>query len=107
MDWIRIFNSEEEGFQRVAQKQIVALKYKDRRLCIIRSKDKFYVSDSVCPHMGANLSEGRMNDFSELICPLHEYRFNLEAGGECNNNCRALRVYACKQDQTGVYFRIE
>lgn len=91
----------------MAEKSILPLKYKDLRLCIIRLKDKFYVSDATCPHMGGNLSEGKLNDFAEIICPLHEYRFNLESGGECHTNCKNLNVYECKQDETGVYFRTQ
>jgi nitrite reductase/ring-hydroxylating ferredoxin subunit len=104
MTWIKIFDSLEIAHSSVAENKIVPLKYKDRQFCMMRQNNTFYVSDSKCPHMGTSLIEGRLNAFTELICPLHEYRFDLTADGICHTNCAPLRVYECKQDESGVYF---
>jgi nitrite reductase/ring-hydroxylating ferredoxin subunit len=105
MQWVKIFNSLETAFSSVPENKIMPLKYHGRLFCIIRQHNTFYVSDAKCPHMGASLVDGMINSFTELICPLHEYRFDLKAGGLCHTKCDALRVYECKQDESGVYFR--
>lgn len=107
MSWVKIFSSVHDALQHIAEKEIRPLKYQEKTYCLIRYRDTFYVSDSKCPHRGASLLEGKLNNFAELICPLHEYRFNLNSQGECHTNCKALNVYECKQDESGVYFNPE
>ena len=42
-------------------------------------KDKYYATDNRCPHMGGNLSAGKL-DGNILTCPRHHSQFDLTDG---------------------------
>ena len=45
----------------------------------IKQKGKIYVIDDRCPHMGCRFSGGSLDD-DVVVCPCHEWRFNLVSG---------------------------
>lgn len=50
--------------------------------CIVNLKGEIYAIDNLCPHQNASLGLGEIKG-DEIICPLHQYRFNLKTGA-CN-----------------------
>jgi len=46
---------------------------------IARVEDKYYVSDNLCPHMGGNLSKGKLEG-TIITCPRHNSQFDLVDG---------------------------
>ena len=50
-----------------------------RKLLLARLGSKYYAADNVCPHMGAKLSEGKLEG-SVLTCPRHGSQFDLSDG---------------------------
>ena len=68
-----------------AQKQRVEIEAGGRRYSIRR----------FCPHQGADLSQGWIQDNRYLVCPRHRWMFDLEDGGRCRANsvtCEALEL---------------
>jgi len=51
----------------------------EKGLLIARAGDEFLAADDRCPHMGAQLSRGRL-DGSVVVCPRHGSRFDLSDG---------------------------
>jgi UDP-MurNAc hydroxylase len=45
-----------------------------------------YTVNRYCPHQGADLKEGWIEEGRYLVCPRHRWRFDLEAGGVCATN---------------------
>lgn len=45
----------------------------------IKQNGKLYVIDNRCPHQGCGFSGGTL-DGSVVVCPCHDWRFNLETG---------------------------
>lgn len=45
----------------------------------IKQHNKIYVIDDRCPHMGCKFSGGSL-DGDIIICPCHDWRFNLVTG---------------------------
>jgi 3-phenylpropionate/trans-cinnamate dioxygenase ferredoxin component len=52
---------------------------KGKELLIARVEDKFFCADNRCPHMGGNLSEGKL-DGTIITCPRHHSKFDLKDG---------------------------
>lgn len=71
-------------------------------IAIVRIKDKFFAFSSSCPHRGASLIEGRINGLGELICPLHQYRFDLHTGQVKSGSCGDLQVFPCELSADGL-----
>ncbi|MBI4288693.1 MAG: Rieske 2Fe-2S domain-containing protein [Chloroflexi bacterium] len=87
-----------------AMKQVVA---RGKDILLARVGDKYYVADNVCPHMGGNLTLGKLEG-TVVTCPRHFSRFDLIDGrvirwtnwsgialafGKMLRSPRPLRVY--------------
>ena len=55
--------------------------FQGREVALVRLGDDVHAVDNVCPHQGAPLSAGRVED-GEIVCPLHGWRIRL-ADGRC------------------------
>jgi nitrite reductase/ring-hydroxylating ferredoxin subunit len=51
----------------------------DKKLLVVRTKAGYFVLDAVCPHMGGDLSRGKIVDGS-VICPRHGSTYELASG---------------------------
>jgi nitrite reductase/ring-hydroxylating ferredoxin subunit len=78
----------------------------EQKICIVNNQNTFYAVSDSCPHMGGSLSKGSTNNFGEVICPLHQYRFNLKSGQESGNRCDYLEIYPVKVSAEGVFVEI-
>jgi nitrite reductase/ring-hydroxylating ferredoxin subunit len=63
--------------------------------CLARSGDaeEWFAVESICPHSGGPLYQGDIEDGPVIICPYHEYRFDLRTG-------RCIDV-SCEGDDNG------
>lgn len=50
-----------------------------RMVAIFRQGSEFFAIDDLCPHMGASLAEGYVEDKS-VTCPWHAWRFCIKDG---------------------------
>lgn len=51
-----------------------------------------------CPHQGADLKEGWVEDERYLICPRHQWRFDLQDSGQTSNKKFSVMAQPCNQD---------
>jgi nitrite reductase (NADH) small subunit/3-phenylpropionate/trans-cinnamate dioxygenase ferredoxin subunit len=61
---------------------VVAVNQKD--VAVFRIKDQYHAIDDLCPHMGASLSGGYVED-GIVTCPWHYWRFRLSDGAWADN----------------------
>lgn len=59
------------------------------------SESDFKAIDNTCPHKGAPLGEGTLKDHC-VVCPLHQWTFNLDTGENIRNPQIKLHVYETK-----------
>jgi nitrite reductase (NADH) small subunit len=69
-----------------------------RRVAVFRARDgKVFATQAECPHRKGPLADGLLGGHT-LVCPLHEWRFDLSTGatenGECGINVYELRLEA-------------
>lgn len=103
---VKLFSSEQEAINEVPIGTTRKLVVKDKGYLLINTAQGFSVIDELCPHQHESLSKGKLNDFNEIICPLHEYRFNLKNGIESSNRCRHLTLYQIAVKSDGLYIEI-
>jgi 3-phenylpropionate/trans-cinnamate dioxygenase ferredoxin subunit len=53
---------------------------KGREILLARVADAYYAADNRCPHMGAKLSQGKLEG-TVVTCPRHGSQFDLTDGG--------------------------
>ena len=73
---------------------------KGRRLAVFRSRDgRVFATQAECPHKQGPLADGLVGG-TLLICPLHEWRFDLRTGQCLNHACR-IAVYPTQRNTAG------
>lgn len=61
-----------------------AFEVNGRVVAVFNDNGTFRAMDDICPHMGASLSTGHLED-SEVTCPWHAWRFDTRNGQWCDN----------------------
>jgi len=56
-----------------------AVRVGDRRVAIFRVRGRLHALQDACPHMGAALSDGRLEN-DQVVCHWHGWSFDLESG---------------------------
>lgn len=74
----------------------VAVDIGDKRIAVFRYRGEFFALDETCPHRGAPLHQGTI-DNGIVLCPWHQWQFSLTSGCSPVNpnsrvNCYAVRV---------------
>ena len=63
-----------------------------QRIAVFRGRDgRVFATQSECPHRGGPLADGLLGD-GALVCPLHEWRFDLTTGATENGAC-PIEIY--------------
>lgn len=106
MEWLKIFPSEVEAQQRLQNNKPQLVIANGQRICLVSTNKRFFAVQDSCTHSGASLSQGTINYLGEIICPLHNYCFNLHTGQELSSRSRDLKTYPLKIDDSGFFIGI-
>lgn len=60
-------------------------------VAVFRSGERFFAVDDVCPHMGASLAGGYVEN-DTVTCPWHAWRFRLTDGAWADNLRGKIRL---------------
>jgi nitrite reductase (NADH) small subunit len=73
----------------------------DARIAVFHGREgRLYATQADCPHRGGPLADGLLGG-TTLVCPLHEWTFDLLSGMALNGSC-GIRVYPVKQEPDGA-----
>lgn len=73
-----------------------------RQIAVFRLRNgSLRALDAVCPHRGGPLSDGIADD-QVVICPLHNYTYDLASGTEVANGGAGVQVYTARVDDSGT-----
>ncbi|QDT02655.1 Assimilatory nitrite reductase [NAD(P)H] small subunit [Rubripirellula lacrimiformis] len=75
-----------------------------RMVAVFRKGDQWYAIDDLCPHMGASLAEGHVEDHS-VTCPWHAWRFCIKDGTWEDNPRVKVDSFEVKIDGDDVLVR--
>lgn len=72
-----------------------------RRLAVFHARDgRVFATQADCPHRGGPLADGLVGG-GTLVCPLHEWRFDLTTGTTENGAC-PIEVYRAQVESDGT-----
>ncbi len=57
----------------------------DRLVAVFNLGGEYFAIDDLCPHMGASLGAGQLDDTGKVTCPWHAWRFDVCDGTWCDN----------------------
>ena len=78
----------------------------EAEIALFNYKGKYYAITNKCPHRGAPLGEGRIEE-GIVICPNHEWRFKLENGANMQNPELFIPTYPVKVKNENIYIGLE
>ncbi len=76
----------------------------DRMVAVFRKGEDWYAIDDMCPHMGASLAEGYVEDHS-VTCPWHAWRFCIKDGTWEDNPRVKVDAFEVKVEGNDVLVR--
>ncbi|MEM8946832.1 MAG: Rieske (2Fe-2S) protein [Planctomycetota bacterium] len=57
----------------------------DRLVAVFHHEGQYFAIDDLCPHMGASLGAGQLDEEGKVMCPWHAWRFDVCDGTWCDN----------------------
>jgi nitrite reductase/ring-hydroxylating ferredoxin subunit len=106
MDWVKIFQTAADASNRIAEDRPQLIIIGEKRICVIRHNNQFSAVQDSCSHNGESLSKGHVNYMGEIICPWHNYCFDVKNGREIQGRSSDLKTYPIKADDTGFFIGI-
>ena len=77
-----------------------------KSICLVNHNHQLFALSAVCPHAGADLSQGWCNEYM-LVCPRHRYEYNLQTGKGAAGQNDYVNTFAVKTEGTDVYVEIK
>ncbi len=74
-----------------------------QKVCLGRFKEEWYGFAHVCPHAGAPMTEGYINGSCQVVCPVHQLKFDLKNGRDINGEGYNLKMYPIELRRDGVF----
>ncbi len=106
MEWWKIFDSDNEARLRVKEHKPQLVVVNGRRVCLVLHLGEFFAVQDACSHNGESLSKGVVNYLGEIICPWHNYRFQLGTGRACDSSSPDLITFPVKSDDSGFFIKL-
>ena len=103
---LKIFSSIEEAKAKLPNRKPVKVIARDKPYCFVRIDDDIKAFSNLCPHQKASLSEGFITQFNEIVCPLHEYRYDLNLGNESSARCEGIVFIQITISPDGVFLEV-
>jgi nitrite reductase (NADH) small subunit len=95
--WVRIGGVSEMP----AEGMVKACEAPGTTICVARVHGQLAALNDVCPHQGAPLSEGTIED-GRIVCSWHGWSFDPKTGAELRNPLGATTVYPLRLDGDDV-----
>lgn len=99
--WEKIASGREE--LHFAENNIATYIFNKRKICIVRTGAGLHACADLCPHAGGNLSEGFIDSHGNIVCPVHEYAFNLTHGRDYLNEGYRLKIFKILENDEGIF----
>jgi nitrite reductase (NADH) small subunit len=77
-----------------------------RLIAVFHVQGRYYAIDDTCPHMGASLSGGYVEE-GVVTCPWHAWRFRLCDGVWADNPRLKVGAYTVRVEGEAVQVRVE
>jgi nitrite reductase (NADH) small subunit len=78
-----------------------------RQVAVYRLRDgSLRAIDAVCPHRGGPLADG-LTDDAVVVCPLHNYAYDMCTGAEVSGSGLAVRAYPVQASGGAIELLVE
>lgn len=84
---------------------ILTLEIAGKKICVAQFNGQYFGFAQACPHAGVPLSDGWIDEKGQVVCPRHEYKFNLKNGYNISEGY-FLKTYPVEIRAEGIFIRL-
>ncbi len=75
-------------------------------ILLVKQSGQIFAIDNRCPHMGCAFSGGSLDGFV-IVCPCHDWRFDLKTGEYEDEPSIKLKFYEWKIESGKIWIKLE
>ncbi len=106
MKWYKIASSLPSDKDLLEENKVARLRVAGKVLFLARHNGKYYAGDNKCPHAGAPLHTGWLDECGHIVCPYHRFTFDIETGQNTSGEGYYIDTYPVEIRENGVYVGI-
>ena len=96
VEWKRVPEASAIGKNWLKEKEVREVKIESRTVCIGRTNNGYFAVQNKCPHAGGSLGKGWCNAHGQVVCPVHQYKFDMKTGRHFGEGLYKLKTYPLK-----------
>jgi 3-phenylpropionate/trans-cinnamate dioxygenase ferredoxin subunit len=100
-NWIKIADHIDQ--LRFQENGIAVAEVNGKQLCIGKFKTSCFAFSYKCPHASGILADGYIDALGNIVCPQHQYRYNIQNGRNVSGEGFYLKTWPVELRQDGVY----
>ncbi|MEM9185733.1 MAG: Rieske (2Fe-2S) protein [Planctomycetota bacterium] len=77
-----------------------------RLVALFNRGGQYYAIDDLCPHQGASLGAGEVDEDGAVACPWHAWRFNIKTGKWCDNPTLGVDTFEVRVNGDEIQVRV-
>lgn len=104
--WLRIDEALEKMPPGDTSPPIMILELGVRKICVTLFEGQYYGFAFLCPHNGASMAEGRIDERGNVACPVHKYKFSIRNGRNVTGEGYFLKTYPIERREDGIFVRL-
>lgn len=78
----------------------------DRLVAVFNQGGNYTAIDDVCPHMGASLGAGQLDEEGKVMCPWHAWRFDVCDGTWCDNPTLKIDTFEVRVEGEDIQVKV-
>ena len=103
-DWTRLdANVGEIPFNK---NNIARIVVNGKPICLVKTAEGIKACSAKCPHAAGDLSEGYLDNRGNIVCPIHQYRFNIKTGRDSLSEGYFLKTYPILQQGEEISIKL-
>lgn len=88
------------------EQSIQKIKVNGNSVCVVKTDDRIFACASKCPHAGADISQGWIDENHQIVCPFHRHKYHLENGRGAAGQGDYIQVYPIESRKDGIYIQL-
>ena len=99
--------AEDVGEIKFSDNNMAEIRVGNKIFCIALHNTILTACTQKCPHAGGILSQGFLDAFGNIVCPLHRYKFSLQSGRNTSGEGYFLKTFPVEIRNEGVFIGVE
>ena len=90
----------------IAEGEGTTVEVGDQLLALFLHNGQYFAIDDLCPHQGASLGAGYLDEQGAVTCPWHAWRFSVCDGTWCDNPRLKVDTYEVRVEGDEIQVRL-